>query len=231
MTTILQCIYSTNPKCIETIRQELESGNLNPDQPFGDNKRSALCIAASFNRLDLAKLFLSYGADPNYRTMDLETPLIIAAIEDDLDMVKLLLNHGADPTLADDEGETALGWTTDVEILKVLVEAGADINHVNDLGETLLIYFMTDNHEFENEDHFKFIETMLQLGARTDIKREWYISNTEVKEGYSQFPRASSGAVIMTLKERVLNYKDYPGAGDGYRDYNQRLKALFEKTN
>jgi len=62
--------------------------------------------AAERGHLDVVKLLLEHGADPNVQDDEGETPLHHAAAwRDNVDIVRLLLEHGADP------GTPASSWT------------------------------------------------------------------------------------------------------------------------
>ena len=64
--------------------------------------------AASEGRLDVVRLLLKRGVDPNIQDQYGDTPLHIAAHGGHDDVVKLLLEYGADPTVKDKDGRTPL---------------------------------------------------------------------------------------------------------------------------
>jgi len=83
-----------------------------------DHALQAACLAASHrwpeeercavpaHRLELVRLLLEQGADPNCSDEN-GTPLKNAiAVEEDCELVRLLLEYGADPTTGDDNGVT-----------------------------------------------------------------------------------------------------------------------------
>lgn len=63
-------------------------------------------LAKSADNLSIVKLFLSYGANPNYIALNGQTPLIAAALGANTDAARLLLENGADPSIADQNGKT-----------------------------------------------------------------------------------------------------------------------------
>ena len=100
--------------------------------------------------LELVRLLLDYGADPDIRSGDNETPLLAAAghgwidgysqgksFPERLEVIRLLLDLGADVNWADDAGITPLMVAAnmgDVAIIQYLVDRGADLG-AHDLGK------------------------------------------------------------------------------------------------
>lgn len=62
--------------------------------------------AAGKGSLNLMRVLLEHGADPNARQSGGFTPLHTAADRGDVEMARLLLEHGADLAVEDDEGRT-----------------------------------------------------------------------------------------------------------------------------
>jgi len=109
-----------------------------------------LMRAAFSGDLELVKLLLAKGADPNVRSKDYETMLEAAAglafiqgyskgktAAERLEVVKLFVGLGADVNAADDYGITALMAAAnigDVPIIQYLVDHGADLG-AYDLGK------------------------------------------------------------------------------------------------
>jgi ankyrin repeat protein len=60
--------------------------------------------AASARHVDVARMLLASGADPNARQSGGWTPLHAAARNGSLELVDLLLEHGADPSTTNDDG-------------------------------------------------------------------------------------------------------------------------------
>ncbi|XP_039284945.1 poly [ADP-ribose] polymerase tankyrase-2 isoform X2 [Nilaparvata lugens] len=66
-----------------------------------------LHMAAEFGFVDLVKLLLKNGADPNIVNQLDQTPLQVAARRNQLEVVKILLEAGADPNCRNEQGQTA----------------------------------------------------------------------------------------------------------------------------
>ena len=121
---------------------------------FGGSPRiqfaTTLMRAAYSADLELVRLLLDYGADPDIRSSANETPLLAAAghgwidgysqgksFAERLDVIQLLVNLGADVNWADDAGITPLMVAAnmgDVAIIQYLVDRGADLG-AHDLGK------------------------------------------------------------------------------------------------
>lgn len=80
------------------------------DQHF--TEMPALSVAVGSDNLEIAKLLLQHGADPNCKRgigpgLQGKSPIMRA---DSLEMIDLLLAAGADPNLKDEAGETLISW-------------------------------------------------------------------------------------------------------------------------
>ena len=67
----------------------------------------ALRVAVIYSRVEMVKLLLKRGVNPNIPSLK-STPLIQAASSADLELVKLLLDAGAEVNAQDESGQTAL---------------------------------------------------------------------------------------------------------------------------
>jgi acyl-CoA-binding protein len=75
----------------------------NCTRPAGD---SALHLAVDGEHVDVVRLLLERGADPNARDADEMTPLHVAGLVESAILSKMLREHGADATLEDAGGDT-----------------------------------------------------------------------------------------------------------------------------
>jgi ankyrin repeat protein len=91
---------------------------------------SALSSAASLGEVEMARLLLARGANPNIGDKDNLSPLQLAAYHGNLAMVRMLLKAGANVNSADSRyGYTPLASASQnghVEVVRELLKAGAD---------------------------------------------------------------------------------------------------------
>jgi len=129
---------------------------------------TALGFAVEKNYLDIAKVLLSNGADPDV-VFVLEgsvTPLHIAATLGFQDMVALLLASFADPNVMDAEGEWPLTLAVFKEytaIVSLLLDHGADPNVDNQIGWSCL-------HIAVESGNLEIASALISKGA--DVNRQ-----------------------------------------------------------
>ena len=73
-------------------------------------------IAAYFGHVEIVKLLLERGANPNAKNNIGRTPLHYAAQEGCVDVVRVLLERGADPWIADKGGHIPLQQLWDFNV-------------------------------------------------------------------------------------------------------------------
>ncbi|UZP40540.1 hypothetical protein NXS19_008356 [Fusarium pseudograminearum] len=116
-------------KCLKIVLDHGFSSNI-----YTSGGDTALRCAAYYGRMDICKLLLKYGADPDLTPEGaVTTPLIQAVTRGDLDMVKLLVEY----KVTIDKGETSVWSRTPMHvavdskkpaIVQYLLEQGADPN-------------------------------------------------------------------------------------------------------
>ncbi|WYZ41405.1 hypothetical protein EsH8_V_000300 [Colletotrichum jinshuiense] len=117
---------------------------------FGADPNSAdkdgitpLFAAVEMNAVDIAKMLLKYGADPNLSAgSSQESPLAISVIDVKIDFVHLLLTYGGDPNHIMANGNTVLiasmNKTTPKKLVELMLDYGSDPNVKNREGKTAL---------------------------------------------------------------------------------------------
>jgi len=136
-----------------TLKRKLWFSPSSHDQTWADPRgSSAFFRAAEASDVDLMKLLVGRGADPNLPNTIGTTPLIVAAglgwvgnfsanaPGQWMNAVKFCLEHGADINAADQKGYTALHGAAvrgDNDMIKFLVAKGARVDAVTKTGDTV----------------------------------------------------------------------------------------------
>ncbi|CAK7197659.1 Ankyrin repeat domain-containing protein 17 [Sporothrix eucalyptigena] len=135
--------------------------------------------------IEMVKLLLDHGADPNLYAKAYRTPLMQAIVRGDVPVVRLLLDRGADPNLFNPDyrdGETALTLAAtrggprerygkdkgSVEITRLLLERGAKADAVTRHATSALSEALQHN---EDEEVGKAIATLLIERGGADVNQ------------------------------------------------------------
>ncbi|CAM0949119.1 unnamed protein product [Alopecurus aequalis] len=102
-----------------------------------DPRGAPLHVALAKDRVEVVKVLLEHGADPNRFVNNILTPLLFAVIGKSLKCMKLLIEAGADLNARGNSGPTPLTQAVDdgfTDFVKFLLKAGADPNIPNEHG-------------------------------------------------------------------------------------------------
>ena len=149
-----------------------------PIESTGEHGETALHGAVAGGHVDIVRLLLQRGADPDAIASDGHdsTPLRIAIMFGRDESVDALLEGGATVDLADSEGNTAifgaaaLGHAT---IVESLVDRGAEVNRRNEDGVTplmLAVIHAIDEDEERRERQFGTVLNLLTRGADPNLR-------------------------------------------------------------
>jgi ankyrin repeat protein len=128
----------------------LDINNVNKDQ------KTALVVAADHNRVDIAKLLLAKGADPNFPCK--YQPLYVGIMHPNI--VRELVNAGAD--VHQHDLLQCAAWHRQPDSMNMLLDAGVDINNINNDKKTAL--GVAADHGREKE-----VEALLARGADPNV--------------------------------------------------------------
>jgi len=121
---------SSNGDVLEVKRLLKEGVDINAR--FGGDGETSLHRAASAGRVEVARVLLDAGANPNATTSEGATPLLEASYKGYVDIAKLLLERGANVNAAEKRhGFTPLQEAIrkgNVELVKLLLDGGADMH-------------------------------------------------------------------------------------------------------
>jgi len=153
-------------KVTKIIQLFLDYGaNVNSTDEYGNNFLLEILKFEDVNlnvRLNIIKLLIKAGADPNIQNNYGETALMIANYDDNLDIVNILLKAGADPNIKDKNGVTALmNATYNPDIVEIMIKAGADPNIQDIYGKTALM---------NPSGRKNIVEILIKAGADPNIQ-------------------------------------------------------------
>lgn len=104
--------------------------------------RSALLLAVIGDHLDVARLLVDKGANPNAVDHRLDTPWLATGVTGSVEMLEILLPAGPDMTIKNRYGGVAIIPASErghVDYVRRVAGTGIDVNHINDLGWTALL--------------------------------------------------------------------------------------------
>jgi len=99
---------------------------------------TALWVAAYANHIDIVKLLVLNGADPNHATRSNSTPLRTACFHGWNDIVLCLINYGADVNFTNSQGSTSLmaaAYNGHRDTVTILVNKNANLNAKDNKGK------------------------------------------------------------------------------------------------
>jgi ankyrin repeat protein len=107
-----------------------------------EHRRTALLLAATHDRLDVARLLVAAGADPDALDDRHDTPWLVTGVTGSVRMLEALLPARPDLTIRNRYGGVSVIPASErghVDYVRRVVTTGIDVNHVNDLGWTALL--------------------------------------------------------------------------------------------
>ncbi|MCP5062773.1 MAG: hypothetical protein GY936_09940 [Ignavibacteriae bacterium] len=124
---ILTAIKNKNLKKLNLL---VNKNNANAFDSVGVN---LLTHAVMTKDLNIVKLFIDKGADPNLQnnTSSQSTPLMMATNDETIEIARHLIRSGADINLQDKNGDPAIHWSAysgEIDLTKLLLDKGAKTN-------------------------------------------------------------------------------------------------------
>ena len=183
---------------IQRVQELLENGaDINSIGYDGD---TALIRASDKGYVDIVKLLLDYGADPNIQSEEGgDTALILASTHPDTwhvytDIVRLLLENGANPNIQTEWGQTAL--------------SGA-----KNWGHTDIVKLL-ENHDKEDDPPDEPDRDLQKYESARDIQRR-FRGNRQRRQLTKKAPRYGKMYGPATRKETMRRWVDLSKQFDG----------------
>ena len=107
-----------------------------------DHGRTPLLLAATHDRVDVARLLVALGADPDALDHRHDTPWLVTGVTGSVPMLEVLLPAGPDLTIRNRFGGVSVIPAAErghVDYVRRVVQTGIDVNHVNNPGWTALL--------------------------------------------------------------------------------------------
>lgn len=135
-----------------------------------DQSRTPLLLAALNDRLDVARILVHLGADPNAMDNRSDNAWLVTGVTGSVAMAELLLTAHPDLTLRNRFGGTSLIPASErghVDYVRRVAHTGVNVNHVNDLGWTALLeaVILGDG----SQPYQKIVRILLDTGADSSI--------------------------------------------------------------
>ena len=129
-----------------------------------DGGETALQKALLAGRVDIMKLLIDHGADPDASNIPGRTALHTASKYGELEMAELLINSGAKANASDCTGRTALHTASkygELEMAELLINSGAKADASDCMDRTAL-------HEASEYDKLEMVELLINSRAKID---------------------------------------------------------------
>ncbi|RWA07289.1 hypothetical protein EKO27_g7817 [Xylaria grammica] len=187
---LIVAIRERNSKAVEQLLDRGVPANIGPDH-------HALNEAIRQHDLEVVRLLLLFGAEPNAASNQAVSPLVAAVEEGFLDAAAILLKYGADSNLPPaSEHDSPFAVATikaDTHFIRLFLMYGADVNQITADGETILTKMIT------NKCLRTLIDMILNYGAD---------ANGKSKEGETPLFRAITAGrvdIVSALLDHGAN--------------------------
>jgi ankyrin repeat protein len=109
-------------------------------------ERTALLLASAADHLDVARLLVALGADPDAQDDQQDSAWLVTGVTGSVAMLEVLLPAGPDLALRNRFGGVSMIPASErghIDYVRRVVSTGIDVNHVNDPGWTALLEAIT----------------------------------------------------------------------------------------
>ncbi len=132
--------------------------------------RSPLLLAVIGDHLDVARLLVDRGANPDAVDHRLDTPWLSTGVTGSVEMLEILLPAGPDMTIKNRYGGVAIIPASErghVEYVRRVASTDIDVDHVNDLGWTALLEAVILGNG--STPYQEIVRILLAAGADRDL--------------------------------------------------------------
>jgi ankyrin repeat protein len=135
-----------------------------------ERERTPLLLASTYDRVEVARVLVALGADPDALDDRHDTPWLVTGVTGSVPMLEVLLPAHPNLTIRNRYGGVSVIPASErghVAYVRRVVSTGIDVNHVNDLGWTALLeaVILGDG----SRPYQQIVRTLLAAGADPDI--------------------------------------------------------------
>jgi uncharacterized protein len=128
--------------------------------------RTALLLAATYDRVEVAKLLVEAGASPDALDDQHDTPWLVTGVTGSVAMLEALLPADPDLTVRNRYGGLSPIPASErghADYVRRVAQTGVDLDHVNDLGWTALLEAIVLGDG--GREHQQVVDALLDAGA------------------------------------------------------------------
>ena len=134
------------------------------------HRRTPLLLASAHDRVEVARLLVALGADPDALDDRHDTPWLVTGVTGSVPMLEVLLPAHPDLTLRNRYGGVSVIPASErghVAYVRRVTDTDIDVDHINDLGWTALLeaVILGDG----SEPYQQIVRILLRAGADPDI--------------------------------------------------------------
>jgi ankyrin repeat protein len=137
-----------------------------PIEAVDDRGRTPLLLASAADHLEVARLLVVLGADPDRQDDQWDSAWLVTGVTGSVEMLEVLLPAHPDLALRNRFGGVSVIPASErghVDYVRRVVSTGIDINHVNDLGWTAMLEAIV--YGDGSQRYQQIIEILLAAGA------------------------------------------------------------------
>eukprot|EP01138_Halocafeteria_seosinensis_P007522 gb/GECG01007688.1/.p1 GENE.gb/GECG01007688.1/~~gb/GECG01007688.1/.p1 ORF type:complete len:613 (+),score=84.19 gb/GECG01007688.1/:1-1839(+) len=197
-----ELLYACSEGNVKSAKDVLHTRLFDVNTPLNAKGTTALHAAAAAGQMQITILvFRKWGADPDARTRNGDTPLLLATRFNHTAIAELMITHGADFTKANIHGETPLHVATrkrNAKLVKLILDTGGSdvINLPNKRGETPVAL----GKRSKDKPIVEMFRQFQNVSCTTQVKNRKKKTKSS-KERNSSSMQAASVGDIATLKQ------------------------------
>jgi len=207
---------------IEGVEALLEVGASPNDE---EGKSWALYFAVDKQHVEIVRLLLERGANPDTQFSYGRLPVHAAASHSSIEMLSMLQEAGADLSRLDESKESALYQAVKngrFEVAKWLIAQGVELNQGEKLFNHTPLYTACDKYKNTDERYADIVRVLLEAGADYTIL-DWH-HGSPLEESRSERNKVCEEVMVHFLTHKQLEKIQAGGALEGTDS-----KAIFEK--